>query len=300
MTRPAATNRAAALATLLIALAGVVAVAWLAAPRADAVPASKAISLWNKQRTLHGIPAGIGHAPALSDGCRKHNEYMAQNGITHFEEEGRPGYTPEGKAAGESSVLGQGSPPWNSLQSNPWENAPIHLIQMLDPRLKVTGYDESQNFECATTLSFYRGYAQRPAPPRSRLFTYPGPGTRHYRGQEAREAPFTPGQLVGIPQGAPTGPYLHVIVFADAGAPWDARADITRAWLRSPSGRKLEVKVIDQGNEQLAPYIPPGGFVIPRKPLRAGKRYTAHVRVSFDGQTLKRTWRFRATKRFVG
>lgn len=295
-------TRLAALATLLFALAGLVAVAVISATQADAVTATKAHNLWNKQRKLHGLPAGLVNRPALNDGCRKHNNYMAQNGITHFEEEGRPGYTPEGDLAGRSSVLGQGGASWSTLHRNPWENAPIHLSQMLDPTLKFTGYDESQGFFCATTLARYiEGYGGRPSPQRSKLFTYPGPGTRIYRGQRTRESPFTPGQLVGIPQGKLTGPHLYILIFPGEGvADYSERANITRAWLKNPAGRKLAVGVVDETNDQIANYIPAGGFVIPRRALKAGKRYTAHVQVTYAGQKLKRTWRFRANSRMTG
>ena len=295
-------NRMAALVALTLALGALVAVALHLAPRADAVTAVKAHTLWNKQRKMHGLPAGLVNRAALNDGCRKHNNYMAENNeLTHFEDETKPGYTPEGDTAGRSSVLGIGSPPWNTLTRNPWENAPIHLAQMLDPSLKYTGYDESQNYECATTLSMYiQGYGPRPAPQQSRLYTYPGPGTRHYRGSRTRELPFTPGQLAGIPQGKLTGPNLYVLIHPDSSAAWDEKADIRRAWLKSPSGRKLAVAVVDETNEQIANYIPPGGFIIPKRALKAGKRYTAHVSVEFNGKVLRRTWRFRTTSRVTG
>jgi hypothetical protein len=294
-------GRVAAVATLLLTLAGLASVAWLSAPRADAVPASKANALWNKQRQMHGIPAGLANRAALNEGCRKHDNYMAQNGLTHFEEEGKPGYTPEGDLAGRSSVLGQGGPAWSTLNRNPWENAPIHLAQMLDPSLKFTGFDESQGFKCATTLSMYiQGYGPRPAPQRSKLFTYPGPGTTHYRGSRTRELPFTPGQLVGIPQGKLTGPNIYVLIQPDESAAWDAKADIKRAWLKAPSGRKLAVAVVDESNDQIADYIPPGGFIIPKRALKAGKQYTAHVSVAFNGKVLRRTWRFRTNSRTTG
>jgi hypothetical protein len=258
---------------------------------------------------MNGIPAGLVNRAALNDGCHKHVNYMAQNNeLTHFEDQNKPGYTPEGDLAGRSSVLGQGSPPWNTLNRNPWENAPIHLSQMLDPSLKFTGFDQGQGYECATTLSMYiQGYGPRPAPASSRLFTYPGPGTTHYRGQRARELPVTPGQLVGMPQGKLTGPYIYVLIQADGSAAWNETADIRSAWLKSPAGRKLGVALVEedepipgQAPYTLGDYTPPGGFIIPKRALKPGKRYTAHVSVEFNGKVLKRTWRFRTNRRVVG
>ena len=301
--RSATQTRITALGALLIALGGLVALALLSAPRADAVTASKAHSLWNQQRKMHGLPAGLVNRQALNDGCRKHNNYSAQNDyLGHDEDPANPHYTPEGWAAARSSVLGVGSPPWNTLNRNPWENAPIHLSQMLDPTLKFTGYDESQGYECATTLARYRaGYGARPSPQRTKLYTYPGPGTTIYRAQHTREGPFTPGQLVGIPQGKRTGPHLYVLIHPGEGVDdFTERADITRAWLKNPSGRKLGIAVIDETNDRIYQYIPAGGMIIPRRALRAGRRYTAHVVVKYAGQTLKRTWRFRTNSRMTG
>lgn len=48
----------------------------------------------------------------LSADLQKHCEYMFQNKqLTHPETSGRPGYTPEGHAAGMRSILSQGTPP---------------------------------------------------------------------------------------------------------------------------------------------------------------------------------------------
>ena len=62
--------------------------------------------------------------------------------------------------------------------------------------------------------------------------------------------------------------------------------------------------IVDEGDSfqgtDLGPYIPPGGFVIPRKALKAGKRYRAHVEATFSGQTFRRTWRFRTNSRVTG
>jgi hypothetical protein len=66
----------------------------------------------------------------------------------------------------------------------------------------------------------------------------------------------------------------------------------------------LKVAVVDEGDSfqgtDLGPYIPPGGFIIPRRALKPGKRYTAHVEATFSGQRFRRTWRFRTNRRVVG
>jgi hypothetical protein len=276
---------------LITGLAAAVASALVLCPAAGAVSPATAVSNLNQQRTENKLPAGIAEGSGLSSGCQMHDNYMRLNGntLTHDEAMGRPGFTPAGQAAGASSVLAQGAPAWNTARENPWETAPIHLTQVLDPALLVTGYDESFGFSCLVTLDPTR----RPAPAFPQLFTYPGPGARIYSKEVASEAPFAPGELIGIPAGKTTGPYLYVFAFGGS-----ETSRIASAVLRKKQGkrfrRKVKVKVVDGTNPQLGPFIPPGGMVIPVKGLSKGK-YRAAVVVDSNGQTLSKTWTFRAT-----
>ena len=169
------------------------------------MPAEQAVAALNAQREAHGIPAGITHNPEWSSWCALHNNYQRQNGgeLTHSEDPAKPGYTDEGNAAAGASVLSMGTS-WES--GNPWETAPIHLHQLLAPRLDRMGVDDSNGFTCATTL-FSRDRAPAPT---DTVFVYPGPGTRHRATETAFEGPYTPGERVGIPQGTATGPYIYV------------------------------------------------------------------------------------------
>jgi hypothetical protein len=274
---------------LIVGLAATFAYGLVLCPAAGAVTAATAISNLNDQRTENKLPAGISEGAGLSGGCQMHDNYMHLNGsaLTHDEAPGNPGFSPAGQSAGASAVLTQGAPPWTTARENPWETAPVHLAQVLDPALLVTGYDESFGFSCLVTLSQQR----RPAPVPPQLFTYPGPGSHIYSKEVASES--VPGELVGIPAGKTTGPYIYVWVFGGADA-----ARIVSASLRRKQGKrfrgKVKVKVVDGANPQLGPFIPPGGMVIPVKGLKKGK-YRANVVVDSAGQTLTRTWTFRAT-----
>lgn len=268
---------------------------------AEAVPAKQAISNLNKQRKANGIPAGLVARPALNRGCRKHNRWMQMNGVlAHAEEPGTPGYTPEGDLAARQSVLGWGTAPWRTARDNRWETAPLHLTQLLDPSLLNTGYDESHGFFCAQTLTAPR----RKGPARPRLHTYPGPGSPIYRGERAAESPYTPGELAGIPQGRLTGPYIHLMVAARAPGgsahPLRRPARILAASLRPAGGKPVALARIDTRDLRLQAYVPPGGYLIPRRPLKAGKKYVAKVKLRYAGKTLKRTWRFRTRARIIG
>jgi hypothetical protein len=279
-------ERIAAAAACTAALA-----ALLLPASAAAVTPELAIANLNAQRAASGIPAGIVADPALSAGCVAHDSYMNQNHVlTHSEDPANPGYTPEGAQAGRTSVLASGVGPWTTPKTNPWESAPIHLSQLLDPSLAVSGYDSSFGYSCATTLAEPR----RAEPANPVLFSYPGPGVQIYRSERAAESPFTPGDLIGLPQPRVTGPYIYL--FADGVDPFATpKTRITAASLKrlGKKKRRVKVKTIDSTNADLGLFLPPGGIVIPVKPLRKGK-YRAEVTVVARGRTLKKSWKFSA------
>ncbi len=288
---------------LMLWLTGVLLIGLALPAAAGAVSAATAIGHLNQQRRANGIPAGIAVKGRLSRACRKHNHWMAiHHVLAHFENKGTRGYSRAGDLAGQHSVLGYAIPPihWSSVHANPWESAPVHLSQLLDPLLEVSGYNESESFECAQTLATPR----RVGPTDPRLYTYPGPGSVIYRGERAAESPFTPGQLVGIPQGQLTGPYIYLLISARsyAGPQYPSReaAHIVSGSLRQVGGGSVPLAIVDTAKPVLQPYVPPGGYMIPRHALKAGKRYEAKVKIRFRGEILRRTWRFRANSGTVG
>jgi hypothetical protein len=267
-----------------------VAAALLSAPAAGAVSADLAISNLNAQRKANKLPAGIVHNPLLSEGCAMHNNYMKLNNLlAHEETPGSPGFTAAGQLAGSTSVLAVGSGPWDTRLDNPWEVAPIHLAQTLDPALANTGYDESFSFSCMTTL----GQPLRPAPASLKVYTYPGPNTKIYAAEIAAEGPYTPGELVGIPKGATTGPYIYVFVDGPNRIAID-KTRITAASLRSKKGRAIKLKRVDGTNPNYGLFTAPGGILIPPRRLKAGKYQASVSLLTPQGERLKRQWSFRA------
>jgi hypothetical protein len=269
-------------------------VAWLAlAPGgAGAAGAAGTIAELNAQRGANGIPAGITEDPILSADCADHDHYMAVNHmLTHFEIPGTPGYTTGGDYAGRNAVLAQGAD-WTN--GNPYEHAPLHLDQLLAPRLSVLGSTDAEGFSCTTT---FPGWT-RPDPVALTVYSYPGPGATIYPSEVARELPWTPGQLVGIPQPVRTGPNIVVLVDAPGQSPKINPATLTNATLTGPSG-PVEVKTVDgttaiPGGSTLGQYISPGGFIIPVNPLAPGTTYEAHVVVGFAGTQTPHDWSFTA------
>lgn len=252
---------------------------------ADATPA-QVIAAVNGERARDGIPANIVENPDWSRGCALHDTYRRLNGIEatgHDETPGLPGYTPEGDAAGNSSVLATRS--WRT--GNPFATAPIHRMQLLNPRITAMGADDTGGLVCVST---FRG--QGPVGPSDVVYTSPGDGRQDVPvAEEARESPFVPGDFLSPPPPAVTGP--HILVLADGPFTEGAPMRIVSARLEGPSG-PVEVRSIDQTESRIAGYIPDGGMVIPTLPLDGGTAYTASVVVEgVDGVRIGRTWSFR-------
>jgi hypothetical protein len=245
-----------------LAVVGAIALFVVVAP-AGAVTAQEAITALNAQRAANGLPADITENPAWSRACELHTRYLAGGNVSnpHEEDPSSPLYTPEGQQAARSSVLGAG---FTLGGANGWEYAPIHLMQTLGPGLSVTGYADG----CLWT---WPGY-QRPAPPQTALFTYPGDGTQIYYAETAEEWPFVPGDLVDLPMGTRTGP--HLFVFAFGGEEGDVK--LTSATVVGPEGA-VEVRTVDNTTPRVAGFLPPGGIIIPVHPLRSDSDYTAVV-----------------------
>jgi hypothetical protein len=272
-----------------VALLSAWAVLGLCSGGASAATPAQAIANLNAQRAENGIPAGITERPPASQDCAAHNNYERENGgeLTHQEDPSKPGYTAGGADAGAHSVLASGQN-WDT--TNPWETAPIHLAQLLDPYLASMGVDDSGGFACATTLpdeAVFRGPF-----PAITGYSYPGNGTTGWPTSEtASEGPFTPGDLVGLPQPTTTGPYLYVLF----GGPWPGYSGvyvkIDSATLAGPQGA-VPLKAVDgttqtptNGGIPLGDYIGSSATVIPNVALQAGTTYTAQVNgsVNFNG-----------------
>lgn len=252
-----------------------------------------AIAALSAQRAANGIPAGLAEDPALSSDCAAHDHYMAINhALTHTEIVSDPGYSTGGAYAGQNAVLTRGAD-WSS--GNPYEFAPLHLDQLLAPRLAVLGSADAEGFSCTTT---FPGWT-RPDPAAVTVYTYPGPGATIYPSEVARELPWTPGDLVGIPQPKRTGPNILVLADAPGQSPKANPATLTGATLTGPAG-PVEVKTVDGTTtvpsggptSTLGKYISPGGFIIPVSPLVPGTTYRVHVVVGFAGAQTPHEWSF--------
>lgn len=277
--RPA--DQVAALVAALIAL---LALAFPTLAVAD-VGGPQLVGYVNAMRAAHGIPAGITENPASSLGCSMHNRYSALNDVlTHSEDVTAPGYTQAGTAAGAHGVLYRAMQ-WTA-DSNPFAHAPIHLHQLLAPRIDTMGATESHGYGCATV-----GEKNRRPPAHNVTYTYPADGTTGWpEGEVAEELPFTPGELIGIRPGTPTGPYLYVL-FDGPGVATTATAQATSASLTGPAG-PVPVAVVDNTTRGLEGYLPVGAQIIPRERLAPGTTYTARITALVGAMRFRHRWSF--------
>jgi hypothetical protein len=260
------------------------------APATQAATAQQTIALLNAQRAGNGLPATIVEDPRLTSDCAAHDRYMALNHkLTHLEHTGDPGYTVGGTYAGKNAVLSRGA---NWDNGNPYESAPLHLDELLAPRLTSLGSADADGYSCTTTFPGWTG----PDPVTTTVYTYPGDGSTIYPSEVAREQPWTPGELVGIPQPRRTGPYLLVFVDAPGQSPFNNPATLSDATLDGPTG-PVAIATADGSTPvptggTLGPYLYPGGFVIPHGPLAPATTYRAHVVVTFAGVQTPHDWSF--------
>jgi hypothetical protein len=264
----------ARIAPCLAALALCLAALALAHPGvAGAASAKQIIATLNAERAANGIPAGIVENPVWSVSCQLHNAYEHRYGaLSHSETEGKPGYSSAGNLIAQTSVLAQGI--YWTPGANPYDNAPYHLFDLLNPRLSSVGAADSEGFGC---VEIELG-TLRPAPATVKAYSYPG---NHRRGvpisQHAEEMPESPAETVGLGKRT-TGPNL--LVYFDG--PWSngSRAQISSVTLRSSRGG-VAVRWIDNTTSNLLP--PTGAILVPSARLKPATTYRVSVRGTVTG-----------------
>jgi hypothetical protein len=188
--------------------------------------------------------------------------------IEHDERPGTRGYTSAGDDAGNHSVLASAGS-WRT--GSPFLNAPLHLMQVLQPHLVATGANEEFGHSCMQTLaSGTFDWLTTPTATESSLYSYPGPGTTQPFYQLVFEAPYAPQSIPPNPLSPfqPTGP--NIIMFYE-GPYQDGGVSLTRATLVGPSG-PVAFKLL--GREQQFLLSDYAGMIIPKRPLEPNATYT--------------------------
>ena len=239
---------------------------------APAATSGQIVALLNRERAANGIPAGVSENTTWSAACRAHNAYEHRNNVFgHAETEGKPGYSREGNLIAATSVLAQGIR-WGP--GDPYDNAPYHLFDLLNPRISSTGAADSEGFGCVEILLG----TKRGAPSGVTLYSYPGNGRRGVPfAQSARELPESPAETLGLGIRA-TGPNL--LVYLDG--PWTngSRAQLTNVSLRWSHGA-VATRWLDNTTSNLL--APTGAILVPVSALRPATKYRVSVEGSVQG-----------------
>jgi hypothetical protein len=227
--------------------------------------------------------------PKLSEALQKHCEYMANNSeLTHGEDAGKPGHTPEGKAAGGRSILSNGTLP--TLVAARMVSTFFHRIDVIRP----------------DTLAFGVGYAGRYGGIDGRTAMLkgksgqalwpvlcPAPGQTDVPLVYRTESPnATPGDDKA---GYPISVQFHT-----------GRLSLTGYKLREapaagpvpPSAPSIDCYMLDPKTGASTNMT---GFlrcvcIIPKDPLKAKTEYEVTLDVDVDGKPWTRTWRFTTGK----
>jgi hypothetical protein len=244
----------------------------------------------NHQRVTNGIPGGIVLNSAWTTGCEHHIRYEELNGIpwTHVETPGKPGFTKDGQLAGITGDQQHGLGTFDS--TDPFENLPLHLANLLNPSLHEIGAYERGGRSCVVV----QGGAPRTITA-NHLYVYPGPNRTGVAPSQRvhGEYPGAPGDVVGLPQGTTTGPTIYLF----AAGPWQTELPLklASAHVAGPDG-PVAIRVVDPRlHARIAPYVPLGVFfLIPVSPLRAGATYRVTATVhGAKGTSLTQGWHFR-------
>jgi hypothetical protein len=277
-------------------------------PSTTDLGSAQIIAALNQQRLANGIPA-VRNDPAMAAGCAAYNRYVLRNGLSvadqHFEVPGKPGYTAAGDHAARTSVLavsigasypgslGRKLPPLFSFawaHGNPWDSAPFHLFQMMNPALAVSGADERTGrlrdrqwvrLECLNTF----GGPFRSPPATLHIYLYP-----HARaGVPAVQVNEEGETVLGTPAGASGGPLIFAYFFGRRATALRVSTHATlngkpvsllAAYSGGASGANAIPDAADppgrQGSAQSNPSSPSNGFNAPepsaayRMPLQGG------------------------------
>ncbi|CAB4882989.1 unannotated protein [freshwater metagenome] len=117
----------------------------------------------NYYRAMSNL-APVSENPTFSAGAYNHSCYMLQNGISHDEIPGLPGYTDSGDIAGNSGNVAVSSVYGIEARQHIelWMTGPFHTVGVLRPNLQTVGFGQCDNtatspWRSAATLDVLRG-----------------------------------------------------------------------------------------------------------------------------------------------
>jgi hypothetical protein len=244
----------------------------------------------NELRSAYGSPVVV-EDPAMSQAARAHAKYMVDNDfIGHSQDPTKPSYSVEGNGAAERGLVWATRTESDFARAmDAWQQAPFHLISLLDPNYPKMGYGEyldraSPNYIWAVTLVVRdANFVSQP----SRAFPAPMVWPpRNYVTHVARYWGENPDPLTGCPgYTAPAG----LPLIASFGWWTKNNGGTTETTFRDGAGNALEHCRFDATN-----YVHPDPvkqaaarrkleaydavFIVPRKPLEPKGTYRASVK----------------------
>lgn len=274
-----------------LALAAVGGLLVFAAPAYAGLTPDQALPILNQWRAEAHLPA-VTFDSAKNTGCAHHNHYMTLNGgLQHDEVQGNAGYTTDGDAAGNSSVLAQpeGTP-------RIWEGSVYHRMGILNPRIQSSGWAATEGFTCMQIFDLRNGINTDP------VTTHPWPpngatgvATTFVDNESPDPHDLVPGTL---------GYLLSV----NLGGPWfgnfSTHVSVAHASLRTEAGTPVVLTIVDDdtsgggpGGQDIGPYINDAFALFPHGALRSATTYTAHAdgKATYGGTDypFSVTWHFK-------
>jgi hypothetical protein len=276
----------------------VVSLGWTAAAAAASDPTPEAaLADLNAMRAEAGVPAVDSLRADWNQGCAQHNRYEAHaGGLSHQEDHGSSYYTPEGEDAAQNSVLAGGQ----SLPRAAWVDAVYHRSGLLQPRLRVSGFDASSGNTC---MRIYGGVDDSPAARTPVLTLYPWPPD----GATGQPTEFTGGESPS-PEQDVGGSHLGFLLSVAVNGPWEQStspaSDVVNASLTADDGTSVRLGISDRDSTFGSAYLDGGFGLFPLDPLRPGTHYTAHADGVVDAEgtsyPFSYDWHFMTARRPSG
>lgn len=268
-------------------------------PAATGNDTTDSINYYNYLRGAAGIlPAK--RVGSIDEGCVLHSEYMRlNNDLTHYEEEGKPGYTAEGDlAGGRSNVTRQLDSSTKYIVT--WLTETFyHRIGMYVPGLRKVGYALSSpgtdnfRFGCFdittgydTNFSGNKINTTYYDPENFDYIVYPGVGQSK------------------VPTTLHPGEYPDPL--ENYGGTYPAGYAVSITFGAYSSVRNLNMVLLHPNGQELAGYFNPPGesddpyeiyqgnsaYFIAEAPLASKTTYTAHVTGIMNGENFSTEWQF--------
>lgn len=254
----------------------------------DQNAASSALAVLNEYRRMCSIPP-VALDTKLSKGAQLHANYLYTNSVSlgavglqaHKEFPGTPGYSVEGNAAGQNSVIYEGVTATQSVHN--WMQTLYHRLGMMDPNLKSIGFGSQGPYQVMDVgQGRLRGLLASDG-----VSLFPGPGMTNVPGGYVREIPhpIATDSSIGIPISIEFFGLRGILI----GPPTVRLRDITPG--RAP--RELGYYLQYPGRPFLKDWdLGQLIAIIPQAPLPNNSLIEVEVSALVDGATFNPKWQF--------